>query len=107
MKLSLEQLAAVAPEDVPQFLRLTGIDFRHLENYVGHLLNEYRGTYNRLADKMGQKAILDNKENIEIITFLLDNIDYLKQISANFNLFKNEVRRNVPVSLAAAKRLLK
>jgi hypothetical protein len=106
MKLSLEQLASIKEADTQEFLRITNTNLRSLENYVGGLLNQYRGTARSLCDKFGDKSIPSTKENVAILTYLEHNIELLCTIKHNFNLFVNPAARNVPITLTSAKRLL-
>jgi len=106
MKLSLEQLASIKEADTQEFLRITGTNLRTLENYVGGLLNQYRGTARTMCDKFGDKSIPSTKENVAILTYLEHNIELLCKIKHNFNLFANPVARTAPLSLTSAKRLL-
>lgn len=106
MRLSLENLASIKKEDVPEFFRITQMDFHALKKYVSGQINEFHLATTKLTNGLVSGRIPKTAENIEILDFLNKNVSYLGEIRHNFGLFANPAIRPIPITLASAKRLL-
>lgn len=88
MKISIDTLVNILPQDVNMFLDMSNFSPKQLERYVGGQINKFGRLHRDVCEAQNTGKISD-KESFEIHQFCKQNMDKIEIIIKNFKLFNN------------------